>query len=178
MPRPYFSPNSACWFPLAIYQFLEYNPPGQSVVRGSGKWDVGGDAAGTTEGAGARVSLFDWLLVAHLVGDFLIQTDNMASHKLEDWPWMLRHVGCYMVIVSAVLLAYSVAYRLPLWQAVLGLLFIGATHVLLDRRFFTLRWMRLVGMSPDHPWLGIVVDQVFHILSLALVAQFLTLGTG
>jgi hypothetical protein len=124
------------------------------------------------------VSLFDWLLVAHLVGDFLIQTDNMANQKIEDWPWMVRHIGCYMVILSAVLLAYSVAYRLPLWQAVLALLFIGATHVLLDRRGLTLRWMHLVGMSPDHPWLGIIVDQVFHILTLALVAQLLTLGTG
>lgn len=124
------------------------------------------------------MSLFDWLLVAHLVGDFMIQTDSMANHKVEDWPWMLRHVGSYMVIVSGVLLAYSLAHHLPLWQIVLALLFLAATHVLLDRRGFTSRWMRLVGMSPDHPWLNVVIDQVFHILTLALVAQFLTLGTG
>ena len=91
---------------------------------------------------------------------------------------MLRHVGCYMVIITAVLLAYSVAHRLPLWQTGLALLFIGATHVFLDRRDFVLRWMHLVGMSPDHPWLSIIVDQVFHILTLALVAQCLTLGTA
>jgi uncharacterized membrane protein len=124
------------------------------------------------------VSLFDWLLVAHLVGDFVIQTDNMANHKLEDWSWMLRHIGCYMVLITAVLLAYSVAYRLPLWQIVLALIFIAATHVLLDRRGFVLRWMHLVGMSTDHPYLSTIVDQVFHILTLAFVAQFLTLGTA
>ena len=122
------------------------------------------------------MSLFDWLLVAHLVGDFLIQTDNMANQKIENWPWMLRHIGCYMVMITAVLLVYSVTYHLPMWQTVLALLFVGATHVLLDRRGFVVRWMHLVGMSPDHPWLGIVVDQVFHVLTLALVAQLLTLG--
>ena len=100
----------------------------------------------------------------------------MANQKIENWPWMLRHIGCYMVMITAVLLVYSVTYHLPMWQTVLALLFVGATHVLLDRRGFVVRWMHLVGMSPDHPWLGIVVDQVFHVLTLALVAQLLTLS--
>jgi transcriptional regulator GlxA family with amidase domain len=54
-------------------------------------------------------------------------------------------------------------------------LFLLATHIILDRRRFTTSWMRLIGMSPDHPWLPVVVDQVFHILTLAVVAQTLAL---
>ncbi|NIV40692.1 MAG: DUF3307 domain-containing protein, partial [Anaerolineae bacterium] len=41
------------------------------------------------------MSLFDWLLVGHLVGDFLLQTDGMAKYKADSWTWMLRHVGLY-----------------------------------------------------------------------------------
>jgi hypothetical protein len=124
------------------------------------------------------LSLFDWLLVGHLIGDFLIQTDGMARNKGQSWPWMLRHVGLYMVVITAVLIAYALIRPLPLWLIIIALLFICVTHVILDRRGFTAWWMRRVGVTPDHPWLSIIVDQVFHLLTLAIVAQVLTLAAG
>lgn len=124
------------------------------------------------------MSLFDWLLVSHLVGDFLIQTRNMAMHKAESWPWMLRHVGVYMVLITVVVVWYSVAYQAPAWLAVVVLLFIAGTHIILDRRTFTKRWLDYFVRVPDHPWMPIVVDQVFHIVALAIVAQALVLASG
>jgi hypothetical protein len=121
------------------------------------------------------MNLFEWLLVGHLVGDFLLQSDNMARWKGQHWRWMLRHVGIYMLVLGVVLLGYALATPTPLWPAVLAWLFLLATHLSLDRRGFTQTWMRLVGMSPDHAWLPIVVDQVFHVLTLAVSAQFLVL---
>jgi hypothetical protein len=124
------------------------------------------------------MSLFDWLLVSHLVGDFLLQTDSMARYKATDWVWMSKHVGCYMAAVTAGALLYAWRHPLPLWPAVVGWVVIAATHIVLDRRGFTVWWMAVARISPEHPWLSIVVDQVFHILVLAFAAEFLFLVSG
>jgi hypothetical protein len=124
------------------------------------------------------VNLFDWLVVAHLVGDFLLQTDDMANLKTEDWGWMARHVAVYMMPLSVVLLIYSIIFHLPAWSAIIALLFLAATHALLDRRRFTISWMRFARTAPDQGWLPIVADQVFHVVTLAVVAQFLVLARG
>jgi hypothetical protein len=122
------------------------------------------------------MTLFDWLLVGHLAGDFLLQSDGIAQNKEQQWGWMLRHVTLYMLVLSMVLVGYALSTPLPVWSLAGVWLFVLATHIILDRRGFTRGWMRLVGISPDHPWLPIVVDQVFHILTLAIVAQVLALA--
>ena len=124
------------------------------------------------------MSFFDWLLVGHLIGDFLLQTDNMARFKAERWSWMLRHVGLYVGVIAIPVGAYAVNHPVPLWVIAVLLLFIGATHVILDRRSFAQWWMQLIGISADREWLSIVVDQVFHLLVLALVAQTLIMVSG
>ncbi len=124
------------------------------------------------------MSLFDWLLVGHLVGDFLLQTDDMARWKSQSWHWLVRHIGFYMAVMSVVVGFYTWRRSVPLWAGGAVLLLIGATHVMLDRRGFTRWWMGVIGASPDVVWLQIVVDQVFHILVLAAAAQLLTLAGG
>ena len=124
------------------------------------------------------MSLFDWLLVGHLIGDFLLQTDGMAKYKAQSWTWMLRHAGLYLVVMVIVLGVYSLSNPVPLWVLGLSLLFIGATHIVLDRRGFTLAWMRLIGITSDLDWLIIVADQVFHLLVLVVVAQIVIWASG
>ena len=124
------------------------------------------------------MSLFDWLLIGHLIGDFLIQTDNIAKNKRQRWPLILSHVSLYMVVITVVVVIYALTHPLPPWLVVAALLFLFGTHVILDQRDLTKRWMRFVGMSPDRLWLSIVVDQVFHLLTLAIVTQALVLVSG
>lgn len=121
------------------------------------------------------MNLFDWLIVSHLIGDFLFQSDGMARYKTQHWQWMLRHVGLYTVLIAVVLIAYGLYHDVPVWAVASALLFVFVTHLALDRRRLTAWWMRRVGMQPDHPWLPIVVDQVCHLLTLAVVAQGLSL---
>ncbi|HSJ52953.1 MAG TPA: DUF3307 domain-containing protein [Anaerolineae bacterium] len=123
------------------------------------------------------MSLFDWLLVGHLVGDFLLQTDRMARYKAREWRWMLTHVGVYMAAVTLAALLYAWQHPLSPWPAVVGLFLVAATHVGLDRRNFTAWWMRSMGVSPDKPWLAIIIDQVFHVLVLVIAAQVLLVGS-
>lgn len=122
------------------------------------------------------MNLFDWLVVSHLIGDFLLQTDDMASLKTEDWGWMTRHIAVYMVPVGVVLFVYSSIHSLPAWLLLVALLFLATTHALLDRRRFTMSWMRFSRSAPEHRWLPIVADQVFHIITLAVLAQVLVLA--
>ena len=124
------------------------------------------------------MSLFDWLLVGHLVGDFLLQTDGMARYKAQSWPWMLRHVGTYLAVMAVLVGIYVLNHPVPLWVVGAVLLFIGGTHIILDRRTFTLWWMRRIGISADLTWLSIVVDQTFHLLVLVVVAQALVMAGG
>jgi hypothetical protein len=124
------------------------------------------------------MSLFDWLLVGHLIGDFLLQTDRMARYKAQNWSWMLKHVGIYLAVILIVVGAYVMNHPVPLWVVGVALLFVGGTHIVLDRRTFTLWWMRRLGVSSDLTWLPIVADQIFHILVLAVVAQGLVLASG
>jgi hypothetical protein len=132
---------------------------------------VSGRRVGASRHNGAWMSLFDWLLVGHLVGDFLLQTDSMARYKAQSWGWMLKHVVLYVAVMAVVLGAYALSHPVPLWMLGLALLFIGATHIVLDRRGFTLRWMRLIGITSGLDWLIIVADQVFHVLVLVVVVQ-------
>ena len=122
------------------------------------------------------MSLFDWLLVGHLVGDFLLQTDSMARYKAESWSWMLKHVGIYLAVMVVVVGAYAMNHSVPLWVVGTLLFFIGGTHIILDRRSLTLWWMRRLGASSDLTWLLVVADQVFHILVLVVVAQALVMA--
>jgi hypothetical protein len=124
------------------------------------------------------MSLFDWLLVSHLVGDFLLQTDGMAYGKANDWSWMVRHIASYMLPVTAVVAVYSWVSRKPVWIAVAALVFVAGTHLLLDRRKPVEAWMGLIGVPRDHPWLPTLLDQIFHILTLVVASQFLLLAGG
>jgi hypothetical protein len=119
------------------------------------------------------MNLFDWLVVGHLAGDFLLQSDNMARRKGQQWTWMFWHVGIYMLVLGVVLVGYALSTPMPFVSLFLAWLFLLVSHIVLDRRGLTQGWMRLVGMSSNHSWLPIVVDQVFHILTLAIVAQIL-----
>ena len=121
------------------------------------------------------MSLFDWLLVGHLVGDFLLQSDRMACNKGNRLRWMAVHMSLYMAVITVVIAGYALAHPLPFGWVVAAWLFVLGTHIILDLREFTARWMRLVGMTQDRAWLTIVIDQVFHVLTLAIVAQVLIL---
>ncbi len=118
------------------------------------------------------IYLFASGLIAHLIGDYLIQTEEEANQKairhFFNWP-LLRHVLKYTLCLAIPMVWWSVS---PIW-----ILWIFATHYVLDRRAFVL-WWRIHVMASDPAklketfWLTIMVDQIFHILALAVVCAF------
>lgn len=109
------------------------------------------------------MTLFEVLFLAHLVGDFLFQTTWMAINKATKWIPLLAHVVVYTTIVTVA--AYFFGTGLSF--SAIAFVFIG--HIILDRRVFVAWWVRNIQQSRDQSagWLGIMADQIFHLLILA-----------
>jgi hypothetical protein len=124
-------------------------------------------------------------LVCHGVGDYLIQTDQMAQRKTSSWAWALYH---------------ALSYSMPFWllhPSVWALAIITGTHALIDRyrlaryvvfgKNFFLNvgderpfWKDCskTGMPEDRPpfltvWLLIIVDNLMHIIINGLALRYL-----
>ncbi len=101
----------------------------------------------------------NWL-VAHLVGDYLLQNDWMAlNKKLMTFPCV---VHCS---------AYTAAVASCTWWPWWALLAVFVTHFIQDRTQIIRWWMNLIGQEkfagpPLGPWSIIVVDNVWHIVVL------------
>ncbi|OES43472.1 DUF3307 domain-containing protein [Domibacillus iocasae] len=106
---------------------------------------------------------FSFLLLAHLVGDYLFQTSWMAQYKASRWRPLLTHCLVYTLIVS--LFAQLTFGGL----SPLAVAFVFITHIIIDRRIFVAWWVRTImtARGPEAGWLGIIVDQIFHLLVLA-----------
>jgi len=128
------------------------------------------------------VALLAAFLVAHMVGDYLVQTDWQARNKrggLGRDPVarraLLSHVSTYTL---AFLPAFVwIADELePMWAIVAAVL-IFLPHLMIDDgRFARLYLSRVKRANGLDLGLAASVDQSFHILSLWLVAMLVGLA--
>lgn len=96
-------------------------------------------------------------IALHGVGDFSLQTDYIAARKLSDWKIRALHVALYC-LPYAILLAWQGERWgwFTVWLAV--------SHFVIDSR----RWC-----ESKWPPRAIVVDQVLHLLVLAILMRVL-----
>lgn len=107
------------------------------------------------------MNLFSWLLVGHMVGDFLLQTRWMAEEKRRRWLPLFIHAGVYTLTLT--LLSQLAGGLRP--HAILLIFF---SHVVLDHHSFVHFWTHKVTGSVGIPWLTIMTDQAWHMVFLAL----------
>ncbi|OGT28035.1 MAG: hypothetical protein A2Z17_05120 [Gammaproteobacteria bacterium RBG_16_66_13] len=120
------------------------------------------------------MSLFDSLLIAHFLGDWLFQTEWQALHKRTHWGAMWSHVAVYHAVVLAVLLLQLPARTLEIFAAV-GIL--ALSHAWIDREWPIVRLMkalRIVRVRAPERWLVVIVDQIVHVTLLAIAAEVLS----
>jgi hypothetical protein len=113
------------------------------------------------------MTVFSYLLIGHLIGDFLFQTSWMAMFKATKWIPLVIHCFVYTISVTAVVfLGYGL---LPIGAILL--LFIS--HMFLDRRTFVSWWVKHImkAKGTESKWLCIMADQIFHIIILGAVAH-------
>ena len=127
------------------------------------------------------VSVFTAFLVAHMVGDYLFQTDWQARHKRGGLSGgvaaraLFSHVSTYtLAFVPA--LVWIGEDLTPGW-ALLAAALIFLPHLVLDDGRFVRAYLANVKRLPGFD-VGVAasVDQSFHVLSLFLVA--LLVGTA
>lgn len=104
------------------------------------------------------------LLLCHLVGDYILQTDWMAANKKSSSFACAVHVAAYIIPFLITPLAW--------WQLVL----IAAQHYLQDRWQFVPWFMahtqhKGFAQPPMAPWSVIITDNVLHGVWIGLVVM-------
>jgi hypothetical protein len=114
--------------------------------------------------------LFDWLLIAHLFGDYVSQTTSEAKGKDKGGilnKYLLLHCLKYTLVCGFVLFLYHISLY---W-----LVLIFTSHMVLDYRKFLIWFRRSIKRESMEAiektgWITIVLDQTFHLLILAVVS--------
>jgi Protein of unknown function (DUF3307) len=117
-------------------------------------------AAKEQEIGGVSIMFTDAVL-GHLVGDYILQNDWQASGKKRSSPICAVH--CLLWTSSVCLFGWIANPWAIAWLFV--------SHFVIDRWGFIKWWMLHVGQGkfadpPMSPWSMIVVDNVFHLLTI------------
>lgn len=118
------------------------------------------------------MTLFAWLCIAHLVGDWMLQNDWMARHKGSNPAGLacLLHCLIYTAAIGSIYAGLTTsttdsALRLPLF-----VLIIFVSHWAIDGWRLAERWGTLLRQTQGPP-VRTVVDQTMHILVLGLASM-------
>ena len=76
------------------------------------------------------ILLLAWLVLAHLVADFILQTDSVASDKAARGRRAMRGLTLHVAAVLVCMLPFVVAFGLP---GLVAALTISAAHAVIDR---------------------------------------------
>lgn len=101
------------------------------------------------------------LLAAHLFGDYVFQTDEMARLKLSDPGVRARHVNRYVLCFVPAILASRAGFR----RSAAFLVSLWLAHFATDSR----RWLP----NEDWPPGTVLNDQALHALQLAVLGRLL-----
>jgi hypothetical protein len=124
------------------------------------------------------VSVLAGFLVAHMVGDYLLQTDWQARHKRGGLSGggsvarkaLICHVTSYTLAFLPAFIWIGV--ELDVVWAIAAVILVYVPHLLIDDgrlvAFYLLRVKRADGLNLG---LAASVDQSFHVLSLFLAAM-------
>jgi hypothetical protein len=121
-------------------------------------------------------TVFLALLVSHLLGDWVVQTDEQAANKTHTWGALVGHVARYHLIMGGLLLIPMLRDGWSAWCALVALAVSAGSHAFIDRRWPVRTLLRAVG-SPGFAtveWGVIAVDQALHLSILAVLAVVLT----
>ena len=103
--------------------------------------------------------IFIPLILAHLLGDFLLQPNSWVAdkeRKKAESKFLYFHVSIHMA------LAFVLLWNVELWWIAL---IIGITHFIID-------WAKLHYQIPKTKRTWFFVDQLLHILVIALLSIF------
>jgi len=101
------------------------------------------------------MNLIAALLLSHLIGDFPLQTNQIYRLKNKSWLGIVLHAIVHVVVTSLLLKQPLSVWPLLLW--------LGLLHFLVD--------LTKLRLPIKRQWLGFLLDQAAHLLTLWLLAQ-------
>ena len=115
------------------------------------------------------MTVFEGLILSHLFGDWLLQTEYEAMNKALG-RFFNTALWKHCLFYSASFVPVFVAFHLP-WH---WLLLIFASHLFIDRRWPIVWWISTIKRTSKESvgknfWLVVAVDQVVHVFILAFV---------
>jgi hypothetical protein len=117
------------------------------------------------------MNIFAWFILGHLLGDWLLQSDWMALGKRQG---LFTRAGLahYIVYTLSILIVLYISNDIPLTLPTLLLisLIVFISHWLIDATNLVEVWMAAAGQR-NQIMVRVMVDQTFHLLVLALLAQ-------
>ena len=117
------------------------------------------------------MNLFSWLLIGHFIGDWLLQNDEMARGKRSGLfsPHCIVHCAIYSLTQLAVLWYYAPHFSVtpPYFLFLIG---IFVSHWIIDATNLAAHWGKWFKQT-DTAFVRIVVDQTFHLITLALLIE-------
>ncbi len=129
-------------------------------------------------------------LILHLLGDYVLQTEQMAVRKLRSWPWAIIHALVY----SLPFLVYLGVINGNWTRGLLAWFVIFGTHAVIDRMAIATticRIKNLVWIGGDVPekeentgygvetppfirfWLVVIVDNTLHLIINHIALNYL-----
>jgi hypothetical protein len=115
------------------------------------------------------MNIFTWLLLGHLLGDWVLQNDWMARGKKRGLLTLagMTHFTIYTLTLLTMLWLAGVMQSNPTFYIGLSLA-IFASHWLVDATDVVERWMNFYCQSKVEI-VRIMVDQTLHLAGLALL---------
>lgn len=115
------------------------------------------------------MSLFSWLILGHLVGDWMLQNDWMARNKCLGLSRtaLLVHCAIYTATVVAVIGLADGDYGFT--QLLMSSWVVFLSHWLIDGLQLARHWRKLMRQS-DLAFVQIMSDQTLHVGVLAVLA--------
>lgn len=125
--------------------------------------------------------MFAEILVCHLIGDYVLQTDWMAQNKKSPGNKgelaAFTHTVFYMLPFLTFCLVSDSVSNMNLHLSPLQLVLIALQHFLQDRTNFVVWFMKVKGsgqfVKDLAPWSIIVTDNVLHIIWMYFVITVL-----
>ena len=115
------------------------------------------------------MNMLSWLIIGHLIGDWLLQSDWMAQGKRTRLITAagMTHFTVYTLVIVGILWLAGQQVLSPITLFLMGGV-IFVSHWLIDATDCVSLWMRWFGQQ-DRPLMRIMVDQTFHSIVLGLV---------
>jgi hypothetical protein len=119
------------------------------------------------------MNTFTWLLLGHILGDWVLQNDWMAKGKKKGFLTLagVVHFTIYTVTIIGALWLSGVTDKKLAFYVILGFI-VFVSHWLIDATDGVERWMRFYRQS-HLEIVHVMVDQTLHLLVLGLLTVFL-----